>query len=94
VAPGNPRNPATDAMPTRVPDPRVRIGAMNGWNVFTMPITLMSRISRNTSVSRAWSVRLPMEMPALAITTSGGPWRSTKRAAAAATEEASRTSQG
>ena len=41
--PGRPRKPATLAMPTSVPRRAARIGATNGWNVCTMPSTLVSK---------------------------------------------------
>jgi hypothetical protein len=87
-----PRKPATLAMPTRVPRRAARIAAMNGWNAFTMPMTLVSRTARNAGRSSAWSVSVPRETPALATTMSGVPKRAVKSAAAAASAGASRTS--
>jgi hypothetical protein len=66
---------------------------MNGWNVFTRPITLISSVSRKVATSPAISVKLPCEMPALPITMSGAPCFATKSAAAAVTAAASVTSQ-
>ena len=80
-------------MPASVPAPRLRIGSMKGWNVFTMPSTFTSRISAKVRMSAASSVSVPCEMPALATTRSGTPWRAMKSRAAASTAGRSRTSQ-
>ena len=62
-------------MPTRMPPPAARIGAMKGSKVSTIASRLTSTIRRNTARSSPVPVTVPALMPALAITMSGAPWR-------------------
>ncbi len=47
----------------------------NGWKVAAMPMLLVAKVRAMTSISARTAVSMPTLMPALAITTSGSPWR-------------------
>ncbi len=64
---------ATLAIPTKLPCPDARIATINGWKVLTIPVTLVAKIDSKTSLSSAYSVRVPRLIPALAMTMSGQP---------------------
>ena len=75
--------PATLPMPTSRPLPRSHIGATKGWKVAAKPMLLVAKVCAITSRSARSAVSMPTLIPALAITTSGSPWRARQASAAA-----------
>ncbi|MNU05593.1 hypothetical protein D3C72_2504530 [compost metagenome] len=63
-----------------------------GWKVAASPTLLTAKVRASTSRSERSAVSMPMLMPALAITTSGTPWRAMQSVPAATMLSVSATS--
>ncbi|MNW00590.1 hypothetical protein D3C71_1961040 [compost metagenome] len=51
------------------------MASTNGWKVAATPMLLVAKVRAMTSISSRTAVSMPTLIPALAMTTSGKPWR-------------------